>query len=713
MCDFEIPPMELSEVEPPEERRVEQQREEAPEAAVEQKAEQVAETAARESLDAATTEPRAFVEERGDYQQAEEIQRDFGAVADNLEPRPAERQEGEGAGSAEGSEESSPEESSPLPRAEGIRLPGTERGDRGEGTFLTEDPWPDEGAEKQEETAAPLGLDGGGQGTGSGGGEEEAGTGESVPIGLDVGRPGAAVEANAERVAAATPERPISTPAASAAERPRESDGRTDQVPEIPGEPEKLPDTLVDAIDEVMRRVGESPRTGSGDSSSGENQQPVTSTSTDSTSTSVDREGFVQGPGIPVVERFGMSRDQVVEDLMKYCKAQYDKQGGIPEGEDPQHWIADRFADYFESKFGSNPEIVKLSGMLRQAGDMKTGQPFGRTVVTRVPPSDSDFIGPPGEKSTPTPGTTTWGSKPGATTPGGTKPGGTTPAGTVPGSAEKGGMREGTTSPDIVIEPGTEGTSGQVGVEDVLTEPGGGQEEPGETPEPDDRGGLAPENRGGGGGGPMDIDIEEPSDDEIEVEGEFGGEDEGEGEGEGGGESPEPGGGSGGGSGGNGGSGTGGNGGSGTGGEGGSGAGGDGGGGDDGGGDDDGGDDDEGSTDSGDEGGDEEEGMTVDGGSGDEPGRRQGSILGGSVPSPGGETEDAGREGPILGGGALGGGGGEGSGSDVGGQEKQPISGGTQVYPDSGGARPIDPKRAVADVEAADQARQVKKTVAK
>jgi len=94
--------------------------------------------------------------------------------------------------------------------------------------------------------------------------------------------------------------------------------------------------------------------------------------------------------------------------------------------------------------------------------------------------------------------------------------------------------------------------------------------------------------------------------------------------------------------------------------------------------------------------------MAVDGGSGDEPSNRRGSILGGSVPSGGGDTEDAGREGPILAGGGTGGGG-EGGGSDVSGKERQPISGGIDVHPDSGGARPIDPVRAIGSAKAADQ----------
>lgn len=94
--------------------------------------------------------------------------------------------------------------------------------------------------------------------------------------------------------------------------------------------------------------------------------------------------------------------------------------------------------------------------------------------------------------------------------------------------------------------------------------------------------------------------------------------------------------------------------------------------------------------------------MTVDGGGSAEPGRRQGSILGGAVPS-GGDSQDIGREGPILGGGSFGGGGEAGTGSDVGGKESVPISGGTKTYADSGGAKPIDPVRATAQVQQGDQ----------
>ncbi len=94
--------------------------------------------------------------------------------------------------------------------------------------------------------------------------------------------------------------------------------------------------------------------------------------------------------------------------------------------------------------------------------------------------------------------------------------------------------------------------------------------------------------------------------------------------------------------------------------------------------------------------------MTVDGGGTAEPGRRQGSILGGAAPS-GGEGLDTGREGPILGGGSFGTGGEAGTGGDVGGKEGVPISGGTKTYADSGGAKPIDPVRATAQVQQADQ----------
>jgi len=44
--------------------------------------------------------------------------------------------------------------------------------------------------------------------------------------------------------------------------------------------------------------------------------------------------------------------------------------------------------------------------------------------------------------------------------------------------------------------------------------------------------------------------------------------------------------------------------------------------------------------------------------------------------------------------------GGDTDGGDVGARERQPISGGTRIYPDSGGSRPIDPIRESAQTKA-------------